>query len=360
MSVFSHMLLKQQYVVKVAPAGAGVKGVIARRTMKFPMLKAEVPPAAPPSGGLPYHPPPANVPFVRYAWRTLAFNVAVVLWGAYVRASGSGAGCGNHWPLCNGQVTPHSPQLKTIIEFTHRATSGPIDVAMVTLLLVWAFRAFPKRHPVRLGATLSMIFLLTEALIGAGLVLLGHVEKNASITRAYSLSTHLINTLTLLACLTLTAWWAGGNPRLKVRGRSGWWAGASLGAVVLLGVTGAIAALGDTLFPAQSLAAGMAQDWDPAANIFLRLRGLHPLLAAGVGTWLAFYAVSTASLFPRAKRLAWRMGLCLAGQMAAGVLNLLLLAPIWMQIVHLLLADLLWISLVLLAAETLKIGEESA
>ena len=133
-----------------------------------------------------------------------------------------------------------------------------------------------------------------------------------------------------------------------------------MGAVVLLGVTGAIAALGDTLFPAQSLAAGMAQDWDPAANIFLRLRGLHPLVAAGVGVWLAFYAVSTASVLPRAKSLAWRLGVCLAAQMAAGILNLLLLAPIWMQIVHLLFADLLWISLVLLAAETLKISEEAA
>jgi heme A synthase len=291
--------------------------------------------------------------FARYSWGVLAFNVAVVLWGAYVRASGSGAGCGNHWPLCNGEVTPHSPAVATVIEFTHRATSGPIDIALVAILLVWAFRTFPRRHPVRLGAVLSMVFLLSEALIGAALVLLGHVEKNASVTRAYSLSTHLINTLTLLACLTLTAWWARGKPALSVRGRAVWLAAVSLGVVVILGVSGAIAALGDTLFPAQSLAAGLAQDWDPSANIFLRLRGLHPLIAAGAGAWLLFYAVSSASRRPDVRRQAWTMAACPGAQVLAGVTNLLLLAPIWMQMVHLLLADLLWISLVLLCASML-------
>src|ERR1700682_2434048 len=112
-------------------------------------------------------------PFARYAWAVVAYNVAVVLWGAYVRATGSGAGCGNHWPLCNGAALPVSPSLGTIIEFTHRATSG-IDLALVALLVVWAFRAFARGHPVRLGATLSAIFLMSEALLGAALVLLEH------------------------------------------------------------------------------------------------------------------------------------------------------------------------------------------
>src|SRR3954454_16176846 len=200
-----------------------------------------------------------NARFARYAWSVLAYNVAVLLWGAYVRATGSGAGCGNHWPLCNGTVTPHSPTLATVIEFTHRATSG-IDLALVAILAVWAFRAFPRLHPARLGATLSVVFLISEALIGAALVLLEHVAKNASSSRGYSLTTHLINTLTLLACLTLTAWWGMGRPRLRVAGRAAWFAGVSLLVVILMGVTGAIAALGDTLYPAASLSAGIAQD----------------------------------------------------------------------------------------------------
>lgn len=153
--------------------------------------------------------PQRNPAFARFAWGVVAYNLAVVLWGAYVRATGSGAGCGNHWPLCNGQVTPLSANTHTLIEYTHRAMTG-LDTPLVAWLLIWAFRAFPRRHPVRLAAMLSGMFLVTEALLGALLVKLQHVAKNAD---AYTLSTHLVNTLTLLACLTLTAWWGMGKPR---------------------------------------------------------------------------------------------------------------------------------------------------
>ena len=283
----------------------------------------------------------------------VVYNIAVVLWGAYVRATGSGAGCGNHWPLCNGAALPVSPTLATIIEFTHRATSG-IDLALVALLVVWAFRAFVRGHPVRLGATLSAIFLMSEALLGASLVLLEHVAKNASTSRAYWLTAHLLNTLTLLACLTLTAWWGMGKPAVRPRGRPASMAAVSLASLMVLGVSGAIAALGDTLFPARSLAAGLAQDLDPAANIFLRLRLLHPVIAAFAAAWLLYYALSCAAQWRDLRVRAWLLAGFLGAQIVAGVANLLLLAPVWMQIVHLLLADLVWISLVLLCAGTLE------
>ena len=221
----------------------------------------------------------------------LAYNLTVVLWGAYVRATGSGAGCGNRWPLCNGVITPHSPAVATIIEFTHRAMSV-LDLVVVAILVVWAFRAFPPLSPVRRGAALSAVFLVTEALLGAALVLLDHVARNASANRAYSLSAHLVNTLTLLACLTLTAWLAGGRAAPRARGREAWLAAASLAAFMALGVSGAIAALGDTLFPVRTLAEGFAQDSNPAANVFLRLRLWHPVLAGLVGLWLGLYGVS--------------------------------------------------------------------
>jgi heme A synthase len=291
--------------------------------------------------------------FARYAWSVLLFNVAVVLWGAFVRATGSGAGCGQHWPLCNGEILPVAPTLKTIIEFTHRATSG-IDLAMVALLVVWAFRAFPRRHPVRLGAVLSAIFLMTEALIGAALVLLEHVAKNQSTSRGYSLSLHLINTLTLLACLTLTAWWGMGKPAVRLAGRAVGMAVASLAIVMLLGVSGAIAALGDTLFPARSLAEAFAQDFDPASSIFVRLRVIHPILAAVAGIWLVLYAVSIAGRRADLRPRAWILLGLVAAQLAAGAVNLLLRAPVWMQMLHLALADGLWIALVLLCAGVLK------
>jgi heme A synthase len=286
--------------------------------------------------------------FARFAWAVLIYNIAVVLWGAFVRATGSGAGCGPNWPLCNGMMTPRAPSAETLIEFTHRAMSG-VDVLLVGVMAVWAFRAFPRRHPARLGATLAAVFLVVEALLGAGLVLLEHVAKNTSSARAWSMSTHLVNTLILLACLTLTAWWGMGNPRFRLRGAAGRAAALAVLVFVLLGVTGAIAALGDTLFPAASLAQGLAQDLNPASSLFVRLRWLHPLVAAAGGLWLMAGTMAGARV-PYLARHARAAGSLLALQLIAGIVNLLLLAPVWMQIVHLLLADAAWVALVLLFA----------
>jgi heme A synthase len=302
-------------------------------------------------------PPAAMEPgqrrFALYAWNVLGYNLAVILWGAYVRATGSGAGCGNDWPRCNGRMTLGSPTTATLIEFTHRAMTV-LDLALVVALLVWAFRAFGPRHRVTLGAALANLFLLSEALIGAALVLLDHVARNASVNRAYSLSTHLINTLTLLACLALTAWWAGGRAAGRPRGPGAWVAAASLGFFMLLGVSGAIAALGDTLFPVRTLAQGFAQDFNPAASVFLRLRLWHPVLAACVTLWLALYGTLGIARRPDL-RLGAGVVMTLAGlQLSVGMLNLFLHAPIWLQLAHLFVADLLWISLVLLCAKLLS------
>jgi heme A synthase len=287
--------------------------------------------------------------FARFAWLVTAYNLAVVVWGGYVRATGSGAGCGNHWPLCNGLIQSRTPAVATLIEFTHRLSSG-LDLVLVAALAVWACRLFPKGAPARLGAMLSAAFLVLEALLGASLVLLEHVAGNTSGNRVWTQSTHLINTLTLLACLTLTAWWASGKPSVAVRGRGVWLAAASLVTVMLLAVTGAIAALGDTLFPSHTLAEGLVRDFSPTANVFLRLRMWHPLVAALGALWLGVHGVYC-TLRRQDTRLAVGVMLLLVSlQMAAGMANLFLLAPVWMQLVHLLLADLLWISLVLLCA----------
>lgn len=275
--------------------------------------------------------------FRAYAWGVLAFNVLVVLWGAYVRATGSGAGCGNHWPLCNGDVVPRTATLATIIEYTHRATSG-LALIGVAVLVVWAFRAFPKGDAARWWAMLSLVFILMEALLGAGLVLLEHVAKNVSLARGWSISLHLVNTLTLLAMLALTA-----RGKRLTPGRGVLW--AALGGFMLVGVSGAIAALGDTLFPASSLSAGLRDDFAPGAHLFVRLRWVHPFVAAAVSGWL-MYAVLKLG---RSRAAGWLVGLILL-QAGLGAVNVLLLAPVWMQIVHLFSADVLWIGLVLYAA----------
>jgi heme A synthase len=279
----------------------------------------------------------------------LIYNLAVVVWGAFVRATQAGAGCGNDWPRCRGEITPHAPAIETLIEFTHRSTSG-VDVVLVAILAFWAFRTFHRGHPARLGGMLSIVFLIVEALIGAALVLLDRVAKNA--TAGWS-TLHLLNTLTLLASLALTAWWGSGRPALRFRGLAAKLAAAAVAAVAIMGVTGVIAALGDTLFPARSLAAGFSQDLDPASSLLLRMRVFHPALAAGTGALLLFYALWAAAHHP-ASRLPARMLAVLVGvQVAAGLVNLLMLAPVGMQLIHLLLADLLWIALVLTAASTL-------
>jgi heme A synthase len=302
--------------------------------------------------------------FTRFAWAVLAFTLAVVLWGAYVRATGAGAGCGNHWPLCNGEVVPRAPAVKTIIEFTHRVMSG-LDGILISFLMLWALRAYPRGHLARKAAAFSFFFVVTEALIGAALVKLEHVAQNASLGRVWSLSGHLMNTLALLACLALTAWWSthrqaksAADPQtgapVPPRGRTLWGMTPGLLLFVLTGISGAIAALGDTLFPAASLAAGFRQDFDPAANVLLRMRWFHPFLAIAAGAFLSFYASRIEARLPVAKPYARLLLAAVGLQIGAGVLNLLLLAPVWMQILHLLLADLLWISVVLLAACALQ------
>jgi heme A synthase len=291
--------------------------------------------------------------FAQFAWFVLAYNVLVVLWGAYVRATGSGAGCGSHWPLCNGEVLPRAPQLETIIEFAHRLSSG-LAFLLVLGLLIWAWRLYPKGASVRLGAGLSMLFIFTEALVGAGLVLFEWVAKDASLGRVISMGVHLVNTFLLLACLALTAWWASGGEPLRLRGRGilGWIFGLGLLGVILLGVSGAITALGDTLFPATSLAEGISQDFSPTAHFLIRLRVWHPLIAVLVGFSLIFVAGWIALENPASvqRRLAGLLIAVVITQLLAGLVNLFLLAPVWMQIVHLLFADLVWITLVLLVA----------
>lgn len=291
--------------------------------------------------------------YAAYAWAVLAFNVAVILWGAVVRATGSGAGCGNHWPLCDGQVLPRDPAIATIIELSHRLTSG-VALLLVLGLAVGAWRRFPAGHPVRLGGALSLTFILTEALIGAGLVLFEYVATDTRVARGFWVAGHLLNTFLLVGALTLTVWWASGGGRLRFAHRGGIAVAllTALAGMLLLGMSGAVTALGDTLFPVSSLAEGEAQTFSESAHLFVRLRIWHPTLAVVVGVVVVAAAVlaarRTAGDFTR--RAATATIVLFAAQLGVGVVNVWLLAPVGLQIVHLLLTDLIWIALVLLAA----------
>jgi heme A synthase len=297
--------------------------------------------------------------FARYAWTVLGINLIVILWGAYVRASGSGAGCGAHWPLCNGVVVPRAPAIATIIELAHRVTSGLALLAVVGLV-VGARRTFPPGHAVRRSAYASMFFILTEALVGAGLVLFEMVAHNPSLARGWWMSAHLINTFILLATLALTAWYASGAriPASRQFGSTGVACAALSLIALILGVSGAITALGDTLFPVTTLAEGFAQDTATSAHLFVRLRVLHPVLALAFGA----AAIVTTRMLARqlrdvsVKMLAQLLAAIVMLQIVTGVVNMLLLAPIPLQIIHLLLADAVWITIVLFSAAAIAVA----
>lgn len=287
----------------------------------------------------------------RFAWAVLVYNVAVVLWGAIVRATSSGAGCGEHWPLCNGSVLQHHPTVATLIELAHRATSGVALVAMIALL-VWTFRVTAKRHLARAAVVAAAALTFNEALLGALLVLLGKVAHDQSASRAVYLSLHLANTLLLLGALVLTAHFLSrtvGFMRGSVEYRSTGIAFTGLLATLFVGVSGTLAALGDTLYPATSLRSALAQDFSAKSAWLLRIRWVHPALGLVAGAFIC-WLVFTAAWRGRNRSLASGVVVLLVLQYLLGFADLMLLAPTWMQIVHLLGADVLWLALVMLTA----------
>jgi cytochrome c oxidase assembly protein subunit 15 len=287
--------------------------------------------------------------FIRYGWATMVVTVLVIVWGAVVRATGSGAGCGSHWPLCNGDIVPLAPTVSTIIEFVHRVTSGLVMLMAAGLVFI-ARRTFPAGHLARRWAVITLIFMLVEAAIGAGIVLLELVADNASALRAGYVGGHLVNTLLLLAAMTTTIWAAkrrgdvepGAEGRRPARGFA-----FVMVAMLVVAATGAIVALGDTLFPHASLAEGLAADLDPTSHFLIRLRIWHPVLAATVAVyffWLAWRHPAFAGEAQATPRQLVMM--LIVGQCALGVVNLLLLAPLPLQMAHLFVSNLLWIALV--------------
>jgi len=289
----------------------------------------------------------------RFAWTAMYWNIAVVLWGAYVRATGSGAGCGNKWPLCDGHVVGASANGPTIVEFTHRITSV-ISLLMVTGLVVWCWRVTKKGDWARYSAALAAVFLANEALLGAVLVLLKHVGSDQSAGRLLFLCLHFGNTLLLLATLSLTAiWLSNGGRRFTVirKRRQVGLVGVGLLATMVTGITGTIAALADTLFPATSLPSSLAQDFSSRTPALQRVRPLHPAIAtiaACYVLWLIWRNSTGRNRFPPS---AIALIILLFVQVGIGITNVLFLAPVWLQITHLFVADVLWILLVLVSAD---------
>jgi cytochrome c oxidase assembly protein subunit 15 len=278
-----------------------------------------------------------------------------------VRATGSGAGCGSRWPLCNGEFLPTTPQTQTVIEFTHRVTGG-LSLVLVAILLIWCWRRTAKSAWPRYSAVAAAVLLLDEALLGALLVLRDHVGGlDRSSTHALFLCLHFGNTLLLLAALALTArWLSNGDRRLGVVARLYQTIATGLGvvSVMVIGMTGSLASFGDTIFPANSLPHAVVQDFSSSSHILLRLRVLHPI-AVVIGSIYVLWLLQ--SFWRKQERLPWMplLTVTLAAQIAVGTMNVILLAPVWLQITHLLVAEMFWILLVLASADQLFANRHS-
>lgn len=328
--------------------------------------------------------------FANFAFFVLAYNVAVIAFGAFVRASFSGDGCGSSWPLCDGSWVPSFTDQKTLIEFTHRMMSA-LDGLLVLGLVIWAWKnhrrsrktltAFSSSReaadiPGRVDSTqraahattrliawasaISLLFVIFEALIGRGLVKFGWVAHDASAQRAVMLAVHLSNTFLLLGSLTLVYAWSSGIRTPNFKGQSGivWALAIGLAGMFLLGISGAITALGDTLYPLGGASTALSDSLDPTKHFLVRLRVIHPLIAASVGLYLILIASVVANLRPSPQigSFARAVATIFLIQVCLGLLNVWLKAPIWMQLVHLATADIQWVALVMLSVAAIAEG----
>lgn len=280
--------------------------------------------------------------FRAFGWFTLFYCVGVILWGAYVRATGSGAGCGRHWPLCNGEVVPRAERIQTLIEYSHRLSSG-LSLIFVIALVVFAFKKFPANSFQRKAAMYSFVAILLEAAVGALLVMLRLVEHDQSIDRVISISLHLVNTLFLLASISTLVWSTyEEKPRWSFKtGALGTYSKFLFFTFGILGALGAMTALGDTLFP-------VATSGPEKIHFLQKIRIVHPIFALFWFGALTYWTFLVSEKMPALAGRAKFFLLFALGNLFLGLLNVILKAPVSVQILHLLYAESLWILFVIL------------
>ncbi|WP_081112204.1 COX15/CtaA family protein [Bdellovibrio bacteriovorus] len=284
--------------------------------------------------------------FKKFAFGLLFYTILVILWGAWVRISHSGDGCGDTWPLCHGQLIPEAERGKTWVEYGHRLMSG--IYGLVVIYFWWVARKiYPKTHFARKMAFATLIFTITEALLGAKLVLFGLVTTNDTPYRAFVMALHQLNSFMLTGSAALAFSAATLQSELQAPSKEDRRYRYLPWAIVIIGITGAWASLSNSLFPTENLWDGFLADFDSNSHFLVRLRGLHPLLALLGGGSLAIFfwikAQTAESLL--VERRSYQMSLTLITAIVFGILTLLLHAPVWMKIVHLALAHTVWVIL---------------
>lgn len=293
-------------------------------------------------------PPPAANPglarFAKFVWGVLGYTLLVVMWGAFVRATGSGAGCGSHWPLCDGSWIPAFGSSQQIVEYSHRITSGLV-LLFAFGLVYGAVKHFEPGHQARKAAYVALGLTILEALIGMALVRYGWVDKNDTAARAGMMGFHVISTFLLVGSLTVLGLSASGASKTSWKDQGPLFWAILFGAIAIcfLGLSGAVSALGHTLKPVENVLQSALR---PESHWMVRLQPLHPLIAVSVGLYLLLIGGLLSHLRPHEsvrRAVRWMVGIY-AFQIILGIANIFLKAPIPMQMLHLALADVLFAS----------------
>jgi len=275
----------------------------------------------------------------------LFLAISSILAGAIVRATGSGDGCGSTWPTCKGKIIPQLSDIPELIEFSHRAVSGILLV--VTLIIFLKTRDLEKNNLKKVISNYLTFFVVLEALIGAVIVLFEWVGLNSSLPRIVAVPIHLVNTFGLLACF-IALYKVVKDDLQSIKGIVDNHFLIVLSLFLLSGATGSITALADVLFPSESFIQGFMEDFDKTSELLTRLRILHPIVASLLSILLFFesnrlkktYKLNTKSL-----------KLMVLVAVTLGVVNVL--SNIWLplSVLHLAIADFLWITYIYVSIE---------
>ena len=289
-----------------------------------------------------------NQKYTSFLKAILFYTILVILWGAWVRISHSGNGCGESWPLCHGQIIPEAATGKTWIELSHRAMSGLFGILIVFLYL-WSRKLFAKQTLARKWAFWSLFFTITEALLGAKLVLFGLVTDNDSPYRALIMGLHFINSVFLVLSIYCAYYFSKSTEWIfqiefkKYQKASRW----AMFGFLLIGMTGAIAALSNTLFPTSRLIEGLAKDFSADSHYLLKLRILHPIFATVLSAIL-FFALRfwSEQLQGYGKKTVQQLSALILLAIVFGYITLFSLSPVGMKLTHLTIAHTFWILMI--------------
>jgi len=275
-------------------------------------------------------------------------SILSILAGAFVRATGSGDGCGSTWPTCKGKIIPQLSDTSEVIEFSHRSISGILLI--VTLVIFFKSRNISKGSIVRTTVNFLTFFVVFEAAIGAVIVLYEWVGLNSSLPRIIAVPIHLVNTFGLLACYAILYKILFHN----FKNINQLWDRRFVFVTFLFlisGATGSITALADVLFPSVSLYEGLMEDFDRTSELLTRLRILHPIVATGLS---AVLIIESRKIQKDYKIDVKFLQLLVIIAVTLGILNVLSNIVLLLSIFHLAIADLLWITYIYVSMDKIK------